>query len=158
MACHDLLSQGSRLANDSWLNGPTSLPHFPIANTVQESRSSALFLQWSENPKASSWLTPNTGSPYAKTPAGQAPSRGNLSPAPPRPAHLRDSKSINREPSASGCQWLEENRYRESRNDDKSGRRSSLTNVGTKTGHEYPALKRVTLLRGRSISALSGPH
>lgn len=78
---------------------------------------------------------------------------GNPGPPPPRPAHFKDTKPINREHSESCCQWLEENRYRESHNDDKSRLCSSLTNVGTKTHHEYPALKRVTLLRGQSISS-----
>lgn len=78
---------------------------------------------------------------------------GNPSPpTPPQQAHLKDTKPINREHSESCCQWLEENRYRESHNDDKSRLCSSLTNVGTKTCHEYPALKRVTLLRDQSIS------
>lgn len=78
---------------------------------------------------------------------------GNPGPPLPRPAHFTDTKPINREHSESCCQWREENRYRESHNDDKSRLCSSLTNVGTKTHHEYPALKRVMLLRGQSISS-----
>lgn len=149
-------ASGAGLQSDSWQNSPrTHLSHFPITNTLQKSRRLAPFSNalMSENQENQSWLHPNTSSQYAETPASQAQfDRDPSPPSPPQPAHFKDTKPINREHSESCCQWLEENRYQESHNDDKSRLRSSLTNVGTKTHHEYPALKRVTLLRDQSIS------
>ena len=100
------------------------------------------------NPKNGSYILPNT----VLICRARLKFDRNPSLPPPWPAHFKDTKPINREHSEGCCQWLEENRYRESHNDDKSGLCSSLTNVGTKTRHEYPALKRVTLLRDQSIS------
>lgn len=142
------------------LNSPqASLTRFPVTHTLWQSRRSALFLQCSHEWKPKQF---RLGIPGGFTQAQAAIYRnssrrgsmdGNPSPPPPGPAHFKDTKPINREHSESCCQWLAENRYRESHNDDKSGLGSSLTNVGTKTRHEYPALKRVTLLRGQSISS-----
>lgn len=80
--------------------------------------------------------------------------RLNLIWKPPQPMHFKDrtTKPINRDHSDTCCQRLKENGYRESHNYDKFRRCFSLTNVGTKTLHEYPALKRVIFLRGQSIS------